>query len=633
MSLYHSRGQCYPLGPSFLDNCVNVAVYCPQPANLSLRIGDEELPMHRTGDYCHVALGPAAIGQSYALILNEQKLLDPYAKILSSGRSWGSGQRLPEAILMEPESFDWQGVKAPRLAHSDLVIYEMHVRGFTRGGGFLDVIERLPYLRELGINAIELLPVTEFNECEAKPWNFWGYSPLHFFAPMGRYAKAADFAAPIREFQTMVRECHREGIEVIVDVVYNHTAERDRSCPTSSLRGLAESSYYHIETDGSLANYSGCGNSLNADSPVCAQLIIDSLRFWAAELGVDGFRFDLASILTRGQDGNALPRPPLLERIETDPVLSGCKLIAEAWDAAGLHQVGEFSSRNGRWSEWNDQFRDTVRRFLRGEPLAAECATRMAGSADLFGERDPHSSINFVTAHDGFSLADLVSYEQKSNAANGEQGRDGSDNNLSWNCGVEGTTEDAEVLKIRRRQQRNFLLALTVAQGIPMLRMGDECGLSQGGNNNSWCHDELNWFPQDPDDELIAYVSQLLKLRRRYPLFGQEKFWTEQDISWHQPSGAEHDWENELHFLGMWLRGAKKDDDLYVAFNASGGPKEIRPPWNAEPISMEAWSSLVAMRTPEAVLSTSWQSSPDLDKKLAREPSDTEARSTQGPAT
>ena len=385
----------------------------------------------------------------------------------------------------------------------------MHVRGFTRHpnsgvgektrGTYAGLIEKIPYLQQLGITAVELLPVFQFDaqDCPPGKINYWGYAPISFFAPHQAYSSRQDPLGPVDEFRDMVKALHRAGIEVILDVVFNHTAEGDQRGPTLCFRGIDNPTYYILEEGGAwYANYTGCGNTLNANHPIVRRMIVDSLRYWVEHMHVDGFRFDLASILSRDANGHPLPNPPVLWDIESDPALAGTKLIAEAWDAAGLYQVGSFVG--DAWREWNGRFRDDVRDFFRGEPGSLRrVADRMVGSPEIYGhkQREAEQSINFVTCHDGFTLNDLVSYNEKHNEANGEDNRDGANDNRSWNCGVEGPTDDPAVEKLRNRQVKNFLTITLMSLGTPMILMGDEVRRTQLGNNNAYCHDnELSWF-------------------------------------------------------------------------------------------------------------------------------------------
>ena len=497
----------------------------------------------------------------------------------------------------------------------DKVIYELHLRGFTvhasagveSPGTYLGLIEKIPYLKDLGVTTVELLPVYEFDELEVDRVdpttgeylrNFWGYSPICFFAPKAAYAKNGRNGHQVAELKTLVRELHRAGLEVFLDVVFNHTAEKEGrpEDPTFSFRGLDNSIYYMLDpATGAPRNYSGCGNTLNCNHPLVRNLILDALRYWVTEMHVDGFRFDLASILGRGQNGEVLANPPLLEQIAGDPVLADTTLIAEAWDAGGLYQVGTFPSW-GRWAEWNAKFRDEIRRFVRGEPgLTGKLASRLAGSADLYqaSGRQPCHSINFVTCHDGMTLADLVSYQRKHNEANGESNRDGTDLEYAWNCGVEGPTSDADVVALRRRQARNLLTLLLLAQGTPMLLGGDELGRTQRGNNNAYCQDNevswLDWALLAENRELFRFVQTLIAFRRAHPVLRRRDFLRgggtpthpRRDVAWHGVELDRPDWGPRARALAMHLAGEhapSPDCDLYLAVNAGDAPLDFALP-------------------------------------------------------
>jgi glycogen operon protein len=585
-----------------------------------------ELPLdpavHRTGHVWHVELQGVDPDVRYGWRADRQPvrrdavhhfdprdlLIDPYATALAGGGRWGAAEADGDPrwrSMSQRDEFDWQGTRPPRIPLADKVIYELHVRGYTRDpssgvarpGAYLGLVEKIPYLKELGVTTVELLPVYEFDELENRHvnpltgerlYNFWGYNPICFFAPKAAYAVGGHAGAQVTEFKTMVREFHRAGLEVFLDVVFNHTAEGSLppGAPSLSQRGLDNAVYYLIDPDtGRYLDYSGCGNTINSNHPVVRNLIIDALRYWAAEMHVDGFRFDLASILARGRDGQVLARPPVLERIAADPVLADATLIAEAWDAAGLYQVGTFPAW-GRFAEWNGPFRDELRHFVRGDPgYTGRLAVRLAGSADLFEHsgRTPAHSINFVTCHDGFTLADLVSYDRKHNEANAEHNRDGRDDNASWNCGSEGPTPDPGVRALRSRQQRNFLTLLLLAQGTPMLLAGDELGRTQGGNNNAYCHDNaiswVDWRGLDRERELLRFVKALIAFRRAHPVLRQGDFLTGEprgllnrpDVMWHGVQLGQPDWGESARALAMHLAGehaAEPDCDVYLAANA-----------------------------------------------------------------
>ena len=437
------------------------------------------------------------------------------------------------------DDFDWTGDRHLEIPLEELVIYEMHVRGFTRDpssgvkfpGTYAGLREKIPYLKELGVNCVELMPMHEFDEFDndfTNPFtgepllNYWGYSTLGFFAPKAGYAATGPLGMQVDEFKALVKELHRNGIEVILDVVFNHTGEGQADSPTISFRGLDNATYYMLKPDGRYQNFSGCGNTMNCNNPVVRNMVLDSLRYWVAEYHIDGFRFDLASILGRDAQGRPLANPPLLEALAYDPVLGKTKLIAEAWDAGGLYQVGSFPAY-GRWSEWNDRYRDTLRMFVKGDPgQTGPMAALMQGAPDMFADRGPTASINFVTAHDGFTLADLFAYNEKHNEANGENNRDGHNNNHSWNCGHEGPTDDPAINTLRRRLMKNAVAMLLTSQGVPMIHMGDEVAHTKLGNNNTYCQDnDLSWFDWtglEREADMLRFVRLCIQFRQRHPV-------------------------------------------------------------------------------------------------------------------
>ncbi|MBO5503825.1 MAG: glycogen debranching protein GlgX [Lachnospiraceae bacterium] len=533
----------------------------------------------------------------------DRVVLDPYAKSVSGRSVFGKKKDVPGQFVHRGQiirqDYDWEGDTPLRLPQDELVIYEMHVRSFTmhpssgvrHRGTYAGLIEKIPYLKELGVNCVELMPVFTFDEFEnerevdgKKLLNYWGYSTVGFFAPKAGYAASAPFGMECDELKNMVKQLHRNGIEVLLDVVFNHTAEGGHGGPVISYKGIDNRTYYLLTPDGSYYNFSGCGNTMNCNNAVVRSSILDCLRYWVTDYHVDGFRFDLASILTRDQSGAPMVSPPLIESLSHDPVLDGCKLIAEAWDAGGLYQVGSFPAWH-RFAEWNGRYRDCVRKFVKG---GAECAqeliSRVSGSPDLYSDRSPAASVNFVTCHDGFTLADLTSYNGKHNEANGEDNRDGSDNNDSWNCGVEGETSDAEILSLRRRQMKNMLTVLLTSRGVPMLLSGDEFANTQFGNNNAYCQDGeiswLDWNMLDENSDLYLYEKNLIALRKAHPVLRGGSF----DFS-HNGTGYP-----ELSFHGLtpwncdtgsspltiaWMYaedseryGTAEDAFLYVAVNA-----------------------------------------------------------------
>jgi glycogen operon protein len=507
----------------------------------------------RTGDYRHVHVPGIAPGQLYGYRADgpwdphdglrfdaSRILLDPYGRGVATPAGYrrvdagdaGDASIAMKSVVVDPSRYDWEGDRPLGRTWRETVIYEVHLAGFTadsssgvapaRRGTYAGFIDRIPYLVDLGITAVELLPVFAFDRLAAPLGlvNYWGYQPVSFFAPHEGYASTPEPASAVDEFRDLVKALHRAGIEVILDVVYNHTAEVGADGPTFSFRGLANDDYYLLDDDGGYIDDSGTGNTFNANRPIVRRLICDSLRYWVQEMHVDGFRFDLAAVLSRDEAGEPMADPPALWDIETDPVLAGTKLIAEAWDAGGLYEVGTFVG--DRWVEWNGRFRDDVRSFLKSDPgMVGAITQRFLGSPDIYGHkrREPQASVNFVTCHDGFTLNDLVSYDAKHNEANGEGNRDGNDQNLSWNCGVEGPTTDPEIERLRARQIRNFLCFDLLSLGAPMLLMGDEVRRTQGGNNNAYGHDDaLSWFDWtgvERHADVLRFTKGLIRIRRR----------------------------------------------------------------------------------------------------------------------
>ena len=589
----------YPLGPSLVKGGINFSIYAPHAKEVVINFPEKgnSFPLReKTGEVWHIFLPLEETRVTYHYLIDGQVVIDPWAKEIASSHAWGAPWQA--ASLISDVSFDWQEVVRPKHKKEELILYEMHVRGFTQDpscsvqhpGTFLGLIEKIPYLVELGINAVELMPVHEFDETEyPNHINFWGYSPVSFFALMNRYA-VGDAAI---EFKTLVRELHRAKIEVILDVVYNHSSKKEKSPFTA----LAKEVYYILE-DGVYNNDTGCGNTLQCDHLVTSELILHSLRYFAHEFQVDGFRFDLATILKRDSSW-------LIKAISDDPLLKECKLIAEPWDPVHYNVGGFYPSL--RWSEWNDKFRDAVRTFIKGDSWKkGEFATRLAGSEDLYEAwGSPASSLNFVTAHDGFSLHDLVSYNTKHNEMNGENNADGTHQNYSWNCGAEGATEDPEILALRLRQMKNFFLALFLAKGIPMIHMGDEYGHTKQGNNNTWCQDNpLSWFQWGSESPLTPYLKTLIQLRKTEKILTEDLFLTKNDIEWHGPHPHHPLWNSDNHFLAFTLKKT-----LYAAFNASNHSQTVFLPegdWHlvvsssqgaiSPQIIMEPFSSLLLKR-------------------------------------
>lgn len=605
------RGSPYPLGASTLEEGINFAFHSIQNNHVSLSFyasGEEEpfaqIPLNpelnRTGTVWHITIVGLPPLFDYGIEINNQLLVDPYATALNSHHEWGNrfySTRTALAHYHEDSPFNWEGIFSPRIPFCDLIIYEMHVRGFTQDhsshvnnpGTFKGMIEKIPYLKELGINAVEVLPICEFDECEnfqgndKNFFNYWGYSTINFFSLMNRFGTSSNQQETIREFKTLVRELHRNGIEIILDMVYNHTSEGDEKKKTRSFRGFDEKGYYILGANNEYYNYSGCGNTFNCNTPIASGLIIDSLKYFVVEMHIDGFRFDLASILTRNPEGIPLENPPLIEKISNDPILANTKLIAEAWDAGGLYQVGTFPAY-GRWAEWNGKYRDTVRCFIKGsDDQAGAFANALSGSKDLYGgERKPYHSINFVTAHDGFSLQDLVSYNEKHNLTNHEENRDGTDANDSWNCGEEGVSENIKIIQFRERQKKNFITALMVSLGTPMLLMGDEYGHTKEGNNNTWCHDtSINWFQWnnlDRGKNFFRFCKLLILFREKNSLLRRSEFLEPKDVDWHGHKPFDPDWSFHSRFVGYTLKNPLEEESLYIAFNAAPTRPSIQLP-------------------------------------------------------
>jgi glycogen operon protein len=619
------------------------AVGAVRPARV-LRL---EPSRHRTSTYWHAFVPGLEAGQIYGyhahgpfapergLRFDAQKVLfDPYGRAMAVPAGYrrraamvpGDNTAVAmKSVVAGSGGYDWEGDEQLRRPFAETVIYEMHVRGFTqhpssgvdpgRRGTYAGVIDKIPYLQDLGITAVELLPIFQFDPQHApNGTNYWGYQPLSFFAPHHGYSSRPDPLGVLDEFRDMVKALHRAGIEVILDVVFNHTAEGHHEGATQCYRGLANDVYYHLLHDKSrYADFSGCGNTLNANQSVVRRLIRDSLRYWVTEMHVDGFRFDLAAILTRDEDGQSHPNPPVLRDIESDPALAGTKLIAEAWDAAGLFQVGSFVGE--MWQEWNGHFRDDVRRFVRGDNgTVSRLATRLLGSPDLYGheEREAEQSVNFITCHDGFTLNDLVSYNEKHNEANGEANRDGLNENLSWNCGVEGPTDDAAIERIRNRQVKNCLAITLLATGAPMLLMGDEVRRTQLGNNNAYCQDnEIGWFDwrllqRHPD--VHRFVRQLIAFRQHPDVVTSRTSPSLNDllrqvrIEWHGIELGAPDWGEKAHALAMTLRSLQAHWALHAIFNAYWEPLAFALP--PVPRGQGAWRRCLdtARESPDDIL-------------------------------
>jgi glycogen operon protein len=623
-------GQSYPLGASIQPDGVNFAVYSKSATAVELlffdgpdddrpaRVLELDPDTNRTFQYWHILVPGVEPGQHYGYRVRgpwaphkrmrfdgQKLLLDPYGLAVAVGERYQRRAaarpgpnlgRAMKSVVADPWGYDWEGDRPLQRPYSDTVIYEMHVAGFTRNpnsglpperrGTYAGVIDKLPYLRSLGITAIELLPVYQFDEqdCPDGLSNYWGYAPVSFFAPHLGYSMSRDPLGAINEFRDLVKACHRAGIEVILDVVYNHTAEGDERGPTFCYRGFEDDAYYILEQSAaSYTNYSGTGNTVNANHSVVRRMIVDSLKYWVTQMHVDGFRFDLASILSRDEQGQPLENPPVLWAIESDPVLAGTKIIAEAWDAAGLYQVGTFLG--DRWTEWNGRFRDDIRRFVKGDKGAPRsAAARLLGSPDmyLYQEREPGQSINFVTCHDGFTLNDLVSYNEKHNEANREDNRDGTNNNISWNCGVEGPTDDPEIEALRNRQVKNFLSLLLLSVGTPMLLMGDEVRRTQRGNNNVYCQDNevswMDWSLIERHGDILRWVQGLIRGRRGMDIaltmdrMSLSAFLTQAGIRWHGIRLDQPDWGDASRLLSASFTNLSRTLELHLIANAYHGP-------------------------------------------------------------
>jgi isoamylase len=628
-------GLSAPLGATVSPRGVNFSVFSKNASLIELLLFDEPnaarpsrvIPLdpsrHRTYHYWHAFVPGLAAGQTYAyratgpyepdrgLRFDRHKvLLDPYGLAVAVPDSYDrAAARRPgdnaahamKSVVADPARYDWEGDLPLNRPFVESVIYELHVRGFTRhpssgvdrgkSGTYAGLIDKIPYLQDLGVTAVELLPVFQFDPSDAPAGrvNYWGYQPISFFAPHAAYSSRTQPLAVLDEFRDMVKALHRARIEVILDVVFNHTTEGGADGPTLCYRGLANDFYYILQKDRSrYDDYTGCGNTLNANQPIVRRMIQDSLRYWVKDMHVDGFRFDLASILCRDECGYPLLNPPVLWDIESDPCLVGTKLIAEAWDAGGLYQVGSFIGDT--WQEWNGRFRDDVRRFVKGdEDTVSPLATRLLGSPDLYGheEREAEQSINFVTCHDGFTLNDLVSYNQKHNDANGENNRDGSNDNLSWNCGTEGPTDDPCIESLRNRQVKNLLALQLLAVGTPMLLMGDEVRHTQRGNNNAYCQDSdiswLDWRLLTRHADVHRFVRELNAFRQRRDVVDHESLSLNQlleraRIDWHGVKLHQPDWGAGSHSLAFTMKSLRARLRLHGMFNAFWEPLTFELP-------------------------------------------------------
>lgn len=624
-------GRPYPFGATVIGNAVNFSIYSRYATSCTLvlfhnhektpfleipffkefRLGNVFSMMVFDLDYENVEYGYRMDGpfdpQQGHRFDKTKILMDPYAKLITGRDVWGeapdwvNNYQYRSRVVFD--DFDWENDLPLETPVNDLVIYEMHVRNFTCGdkadvkhpGTFAGIAEKIPYLKTLGVNCVELMPIHEFDEFENSKmspagyqlYNLWGYSNVGFFAPKAAYASTGKYSMQVDELKNLIKKLHAEGIEVILDVVFNHTAEGNENGPYISYRGIDNKTYYMLTQDGYYFNFSGCGNTLNCNNPNVRDMIVESLRYWVTDYHVDGFRFDLAAILGRDQNGYPMANPPLLESLAHDPILGKTKLIAEAWDAGGLYQVGSFPSW-GRWAEWNGKYRDAVRRFVKGdEHVLDDVKERITGSADLYASanRGIKASVNFITAHDGFTMMDLVSYDGKHNDANGEGNRDGDDHNNSWNCGWEGESTDPGTNFLRHKQIKNFISILMTSQGIPMVLSGDEMGNTQYGNNNAYCQDNeiswLDWKNLEKNADLFNYFQKIIKFRRshralRYEYHLGHSDWRNlgmPDFSWHgvkawQPWATYNNLTQAFMLNGRYADSdGKPDDFIYVAMN------------------------------------------------------------------
>jgi isoamylase len=640
-------GSPLPLGTQERGGGVNFAVFSRGASRVRLelfarpedaapsRVIDLDSARNRTGDVWHVWVEGIGPGQLYAYRVDgpykpseghrfnfNRLLLDPLATAISRLPPWDfasargydpsapeqdlvlwkldNSRSMPKCVFVN-EPFEWDGDQPPRHPWSKTVIYEMHVRGFTihpnsgvgHPGTYRGLMEKIPYLKSLGVTAVELMPVQEFNESSvtrrnpqtSQPLrNYWGYDPVVFLAPKASYSSSGGLGQQKLEFKEMVKAFHGAGIEIILDMVFNHTAEADELGPTLCFRGIDNAIFYTLADDKRhYKDYTGTGNTINANHPVVRDHILAALRYWTVEMHVDGFRFDLASVLGRDGTGKLLANAPLLERIAEDPILRGVKIVAEAWDAAGAYQVGSFSER--RWTEWNGRYRDDVRRFWRGdEGMLGLFASRICGSADIYAKsgKGPEGSINFVSCHDGFTLNDLVSYRDKHNEANGEHNHDGSDANFSENYGAEGETADAGIQAVRKGQIKNFLLTLLISRGVPMMLGGDEFRRTQGGNNNAYCQDNEtswhDWSRLEQHGEILRFTRGLIAFRRAHPILSKEQFYTEAEIQWFGPHGGLPDWADPKEKQLACLIHEQEQGALCLMFNAGADTVDFNLP-------------------------------------------------------
>jgi len=664
-----STSRSSPLGSTVRDGGVNFSIFSRAASGVELLLFDREddarpvrvigidSSTNRTYHYWHVFVAGVQPGQIYGYRVHgphdpasgmrfdsSKVLLDPYGRGVVVPKNYsreaaqqqeGNAATAMKSVVVDPSTYDWEGDAPLRRRSSQTIIYEMHVRGFTCDpsssvpekirGTYAGLIEKIPHLQQLGITAVELLPVFQFDAQDCPPGhvNYWGYAPVSFFAPHQAYSFRQDRLGPVNEFRDMVKALHRAGIEVILDVVFNHTAEGDHSGPTLSFRGLDNDIYYILEQDRSrYANYSGTGNTLNANHPIVRRMIVDSLRYWVEEMHVDGFRFDLASILARDSAGQLMSNPPVLWDIDSDPSLADSKIIAEAWDAAGLYQVGSFIGDS--WKEWNGRFRDDVRSFVRGEPRSVgRVADRFLGSPEIYGhkEREAEQSVNFVTCHDGFTLNDLVSYDHKDNVDNGENNNDGANDNRSWNCGVEGPTDDPAIERLRNRQVKNFLTITMLSLGVPMILMGDEVRRTQHGNNNAYCQDNktswFDWTLLEKHADVHRFLRLLIERRLLRDLEAELQSQTLHQMlqaatkAWHGVKLNQPDWSDDSRSFAFGAELPKENLLFHLIGNAYWEPLDFElPPVNNG--CQDPWHRWIdtSLDSPQDIVS--WQEAPSV---------------------